>query len=63
MADRLNPERRRLNMSRIRARNISPGWTVRRLVNSCGFRYLLHRGELPSKIGQAALGWRSSSRR
>jgi DNA mismatch endonuclease (patch repair protein) len=49
MADRLTPEQRRLNMSRIRAKNTAPEWTVRRLLHSRGFRYQLHRGDLPGK--------------
>ncbi|MBC2807022.1 MULTISPECIES: very short patch repair endonuclease [Rhizobium] len=49
MADRLTLEQRRLNMSRIRAKNTAPEWTVRRLLHSRGFRYQLHRGDLPGK--------------
>lgn len=49
MADRLTPEQRRLNMSRIRAKNTAPEWTIRRLLHSRGFRYQLHRRDLPGK--------------
>lgn len=36
-------------MSRIRARNTGPEWKVRRLVHSKGYRYRLHRKDLPGK--------------
>ncbi|WP_315858575.1 very short patch repair endonuclease [Rhizobium leguminosarum] len=36
-------------MSRIRAKNTAPEWTVRRLLHSRGFRYQLHRSDLPGK--------------
>jgi DNA mismatch endonuclease (patch repair protein) len=34
-------------MSLVRAKNTKPEMKVRRLVHSLGFRYVLHRGELP----------------
>ncbi|MBB3649280.1 DNA mismatch endonuclease (patch repair protein) [Rhizobium sp. BK619] len=49
MADRLTPDQRRLNMSRVRAKDTAPEWTVRRLLFSRGFRYQLHRKDLPGK--------------
>jgi DNA mismatch endonuclease, patch repair protein len=47
MVDVLTPEQRRLNMSRIRAKDTKPEMIVRRLLHSMGFRYRLHRRELP----------------
>jgi len=47
--DKLSPERRSLNMSRIRAKNTSPELIVRRIVHSLGFRYRLHVPSLPGK--------------
>ncbi|HLZ79040.1 MAG TPA: DNA mismatch endonuclease Vsr [Sphingomonas sp.] len=49
MADRLTPDQRRLNMCRVRAKDTAPEWTVRRLLHSRGFRYRLHRRDLPGK--------------
>ncbi len=49
MTDKLTPERRSLNMSKIRAKNTSPEMMVRRIVHSMGFRYRLHVRELPGK--------------
>lgn len=47
MADRLTAEQRRLNMSRVRSKDTSPELTVRRLLHSLGFRFRLHRRDLP----------------
>jgi DNA mismatch endonuclease, patch repair protein len=47
MVDVLTPEQRRLNMSRIRGKDTKPEMIVRRLLHSMGFRYRLHRRELP----------------
>ena len=42
MADRLTPEQRSWNMSRIRGKNTKPELLVRRLVHSKGYRFRLH---------------------
>lgn len=34
-------------MSRIRAKNTQPEWTVRRMVHGMGYRYVLHDRRLP----------------
>lgn len=47
MADRLTSEQRRFNMSRVRSKDTSPEWIVRRALHSHGFRYRLHRRDLP----------------
>ena len=41
-----SPERS-ANMARIRAKNTGPELTVRRLLHSLGYRYRLHRRDLP----------------
>jgi len=47
MADRLTAEQRRLNMSRVRSKDTSPERAVRRLLHALGFRFRLHRRDLP----------------
>lgn len=49
MADVLTREQRTLNMSRIRGKDTKPEMTVRRLVHALGYRYRLHRADLPGK--------------
>lgn len=49
MADRLTPEQRRLNMSRVRARDTRPELVVRSILHRAGFRYRLHRRDLPGR--------------
>jgi len=47
--DRLTPDRRRWNMSRIRGQNTAPERRVRSLLHHRGFRFSLRRKELPGK--------------
>ena len=47
--DRLTPEERSRNMSRIRSHNTTPEKIVRRLVTGLGLRYRLQRRDLPGK--------------
>ena len=49
MADNVTPKRRSEIMSSVRAINTRPEMTVRRLVHSMGYRYRLHRADLPGK--------------
>ena len=42
MADKLTPEQRSWNMSRIRGKNTKPELLVRRLLHARGYRYRLH---------------------
>lgn len=49
MADKLTPERRSANMAKIRAKDTKPEMLVRRMVHGMGFRYRLHRKDLPGK--------------
>ena len=47
MTDRLTPQQRSYNMSRIRAKDTGPELAVRRFVHSQGYRYRVHRHDLP----------------
>lgn len=49
MADVLTPEQRRRNMAAIKGKNTKPEMVVRRLAHSMGYRYRLHRKDLPGK--------------
>lgn len=49
MADRLSKDVRSRNMQRIRSCDTKPEMVVRRLVHSMGFRYRIHRKDLPGK--------------
>ena len=49
MADKIPEERRSWNMSRIRSKGMKPEMVVRRLIHSMGYRYRLHRKDLPGK--------------
>jgi DNA mismatch endonuclease, patch repair protein len=47
--DKLSPEARSWNMSRIRDRDTSPELTVRRFLHGKGLRFRLHNRALPGK--------------
>ena len=49
MADRLTPEERSENMRRIKSKDTSPEMIVRRLTHRMGYRFRLHRNDLPGK--------------
>lgn len=49
MADTHTPEQRSYNMSRIRSGNTLPELIVRSIVHKMGYRYRLHRRDLPGK--------------
>lgn len=49
MVDRITAERRSANMSNIRSEGMKPEMAVRRLAHSLGFRFRLHRKDLPGK--------------
>lgn len=49
MVDKLDPARRSENMRRIRSKGMAPEVFVRRLVHGLGFRFRLHRKDLPGK--------------
>lgn len=47
MADVLTTDQRRYCMSRIRGKDTKPELVVRRMVHALGYRYRLHRRDLP----------------
>ena len=47
MTDTISAERRSNNMRRIRSKDMSPELKVRRLLHRMGYRYRLHRKDLP----------------
>jgi DNA mismatch endonuclease, patch repair protein len=47
MADRLSPEARSAHMRRIRKADTTPERMVRRMAHALGFRFRLHRRDLP----------------
>lgn len=49
MADKLSPEQRSKNMGKIRSKGTSPETAVRKLTHRLGFRFRLHRKDLPGK--------------
>src|SRR5437868_5010041 len=49
MADKLSVKRRSWNMSRIRSQNTNPEVRVRQMLYALGFRFRLHRKDLPGK--------------
>jgi DNA mismatch endonuclease, patch repair protein len=49
MPDVLTPQQRSFNMSRIRNRDTKPEMLVRSIVHRMGYRYRLHKGDLPGK--------------
>ena len=49
MADVLTSSQRAYCMSRIRAKDTNPELVIRRLVHAMGYRFRLHRSDLPGK--------------
>jgi len=47
--DRISPEKRSWNMSRIRGENTKPEIIVRSLLHRNGYRFRLHKKDLPGK--------------
>lgn len=47
--DNLTPSERSERMSRVRGKNTKPEMAVRRIVHGMGYRYRLHRRDLPGK--------------
>lgn len=54
--DKLTPERRSANMRAIRSKDMKPEILVRRLAHSLGYRFRLHRKDLPGKPDLAFIG-------
>lgn len=49
MADTLTPQQRSEHMGRVRGKDTKPEFRVRRLLHALGFRYRLHRKDLPGR--------------
>jgi len=49
MIDKLSDEHRSANMRAVKDRNTKPEITVRRIVHRLGYRFRLHRDDLPGK--------------
>lgn len=47
--DTRTPEQRRRIMQAVKSKDTKPEWVVRRLLHRMGFRYRLHRKDLPGK--------------
>ena len=58
MADTVTPKRRSEIMSNIQAKGMKPEMTVRRITHAMGYRYRLHRKDLPGKPDLVFVGWR-----
>lgn len=56
--DILTAEQRRFNMSRIRGRNTKPELVVRSTLHALGYRFRLHRGDLPGRPDVVLPRWR-----
>lgn len=59
MADRLTPEQRHFNMTQIRGKNTKPEIIVRKALHAMGFRFRLHRGDLPGRPDIVLPKWRT----
>ena len=62
MTDIVDSRRRSEIMARIRGRDTAPELTVRRISHGLGFRFRLHRKDLPGALTwfSRATGWRCS---
>lgn len=60
MADRLSPEARSANMSRVGNKNTKPELLVRRILHRAGYRFRLHRSDLPGSPDVVLPRWRTA---
>ena len=58
--DKLTPEHRSANMRAIRSKGMKPEMAVRRAAYALGYRYRLHRRDLPGKPDMAFIGMRKA---
>jgi len=58
--DVLNPDQRRLNMSRIRSRDTKPEMIVRKALHAGGYRFRLHRRDLPGRPDLILPKWQAA---
>ena len=49
MVDTVSPETRSLIMARVKSKGMKPEMRVRRLLHGLGYRYRLHRADLPGR--------------
>jgi DNA mismatch endonuclease (patch repair protein) len=49
VTDKLTPEKRSWNMSRIKGQNTAPELAVRKVLHKAGYRFRLHRKDLPGR--------------
>jgi len=47
--DKISPEQRSANMRAIRSKGMKPEMLVRKMLHAMGYRYRLHRSDLPGK--------------
>jgi DNA mismatch endonuclease, patch repair protein len=59
MVDRMTPQQRSYAMSRVRSRNTTPELSVRCLLHRLGFRFRLHRKDLPGRPDIVLPRWRA----
>jgi DNA mismatch endonuclease (patch repair protein) len=58
MTDRLDPDRRRRLMQQVKGKDTLPEKTVRSLLHRMGYRFRLHRRDLPGTPDIVLPGWR-----
>ena len=58
--DNLSPKQRSATMARVRSKNTAPEIVVRRLLHGLGFRYRLHRRDIPGNPDIAFIGRRKA---
>ncbi|MGE3821552.1 MAG: very short patch repair endonuclease [Isosphaeraceae bacterium] len=58
--DSVSPERRSEIMARVTAKNTRPEVAVRRLLHGLGYRFRLHRKDLPGRPDVALPKWRTA---
>lgn len=59
VTDRLTPEQRSFNMGQVRGRDTKPEMVVRRALHGLGFRFRLHRRDLPGRPDIALPKWKT----
>ena len=60
MTDTRTPEQRRRIMRAVKGKDTQPEWVVRRLLHGMGYRYRLHRSDLPGKPDIALIARRKA---
>lgn len=60
MTDRLSPEARSANMSKVGNKNTKPELLVRRILHRAGYRFRLHQGHLPGSPDVMLPRWRTA---